>query len=201
MQNPTEHPRWTTPLKRISYDFCFYGAKGSGKTIAMCYFALFFFLKGYTICANFDLSIPYIRIRNLEDIKQMKNCVFLGDDFEAWASSKFLTNKDKKELLECTLNFGKRNIIFIWSCKRPLEIDKTLRATSIDYFVKCKMLLKNSPVTYKNYIEDSKFLDAHLIEMEVYNSINLKLDRVVYLDNLDVWCKLYRTEEEIQQLE
>lgn len=189
--------KYNIPLKRSSNDFCFYGPKGSGKTIAMSYFALYFYLKGIPICSNYHLNLPHRFISSLDEVAEMRDCVFLGDDFEKWGSSKFLTNREKKMLLECTLNFGKNNIIFIWSCKRPLEIDKTLRASSVDYFVKCSMVLKYEPKSYDDYLNMSRYLDAHIIQMEVYNSIDLSLDRVCYLDDLDLYSSLYDTTEHV----
>ena len=100
-------------------------------------------------------------------------------------------------MLECTLNFGKKNIIFIWSCKRPLEIDKTLRASSVDYFCRCNMRLKSVPTNYSDYIHDSGYLDAHYLEVEIYDALTLKLDRIVTLDHLELWCQLFDTKEEI----
>ena len=196
-----QNQRFNIPIKRNSYDFCFYGGKGSGKTIAMTYYGFIEYLNGKKVYSNYKLEYPHIRIKNIEEIKNMQKGCALFDDIEAWSSSKFISNKDKKDLLECILNFGKKSITpFIWSCKRPLEIDKTLRGCGIDYFVKCNMLLKETPKDDIEYKEFSKYLDAHVIEMNIFRADDLTLDRVVYLDNLDIWSMLYETTEEVEQL-
>lgn len=189
------------PLKRHSLTFMFYGQRGSGKTLAMAYFALYYYLKGYTIYSNVHLNIPYTPIKDMEDLKKIQRGVALLDDFELWASSKFHTNKEKKELLQQMIFFGKRDIIQLLSCKRPLELDKSTRASGCDFFVKCKMRLKETPKSIEEYEEMSNYLDAHVIEMEVYDGVTLKLDRITVLDNLDIYCELYDTKEEIKTLE
>lgn len=189
------------PLKRHSSDFCFYGPKGSGKTIAASYFGLYCFLHGTSVASNYHLNFPHQYIETVDQFKEMRNTCFLADDFEKWASSKFIGNKDKKDLLECILNFGKAGVSpFIWTTKRPMEIDKTIRACGIDYFVKCMLRLKYEPSTLGEYEKMSGYLDAHVVNMEVYRAFDLQLDRVCILDDLDVWCLLYDTQEKIEDI-
>lgn len=190
------------PLLSVSHDFCFYGAKGSGKTIVLSYYAFLCYLKGMKVCSNYHLSFPHVFVSSISQLRDMRDCVFVGDDFEAWASSKFFSNSDKKDLLECTLNFRKRNVSpFLWSCKRPLEIDKTLRASSIDFFCRCSLKLKVVPDDIVDYEFVSGFLDSHVVEVEVFSALDLKLKKVVVLDHLDLWVELFDTKEEIAHLD
>lgn len=194
--------KFRVPLKRQSADFAFYGNKDSGKTIAMTFFGLWFaVMRNLPIYANFHLkNLPHVFVKSIHQVKNMRRCVFLGDDFENWASSKFLSNKEKKDLLEFTLQFGKRNIPFLWSCKFPSEIDKTLRRT-LDYFVRCNMVLKFVPRSKAEYNYMSSFLDAHVVVMDVINPVTLKTEQTAILDNLSFYGQFYDTQEEIKDLE
>lgn len=192
--------KFNIPLKRSTNGICFFGNMSSGKTFAMVYYAFKLWLDGYTIYSNVHLEFPYVPVVSLDDLSNIRDGVFLGDDFEKWASSKFITNRDKSDLLEATLQFGKRKVSpFLWSCKRPLEVDKTFRYVT-NWYVACRLLLKYMPRTYSEYEYMSGFLDAHVIEMQVYDSLTLGLDRVSYLDDLDLYCNLYDTSQEISHL-
>lgn len=188
---------YSVPLRRSSHDFCLYGPKGCGKTIILSYLGLLFLLRGKTVYSNYHLVYPHVYIDSIDAIENINSGVFLGDDFESWGSSKFRSNKEKSRLLEATLNFGKKNIDFVWTCKRPLEIDKTLRAT-VDYFVKCNLVLKDVPGSVDEYDYLSGFLDSHVCVLEVYDALTLKVDRIVLVDNLAFWCELYDTTEKVR---
>jgi len=191
---------FNVPLKRSSVDLCFYGDKGSGKTLVMTYYAFCEYCKGKTVYSNYNLNFPHKRIESLDMLSDMSNCCFVGDDFESWLSSKFRSNKEKAGVLEASLNFGKRNVSpFLWSCKRPLEIDKTLRYT-VDYFVHCNFVLKYDPVDIVDYECMSRFLDAHVVVLDVFNAVSMKLEKTVVVDNLDLWCELYDTVETVKKL-
>lgn len=165
----------------------------------MTYFAFLLWLKGYDIYSNYHLEFPYSPIKTLENFNNVKDGVLLCDDFENWVSSKFRSANEKKDVLNASLQFGKRNInYFIWSCKRPLEIDKTLRQT-IDYFVECNMELKYMPS--KKYDIDflEKYLDNYRSRLNVYSAVDLKPVQEVLVDDLNLWCELYDTKQEIKK--
>jgi len=189
------------PLKRSSRIIGFYGPPSSGKTIAISYFALLFFLNGKEIVSNYHLVIPHTFIDSLVVLDACVNSMVVLDDIEFWASSKFLKSDEKKDLLQISLMFSKRGINpVLYSIKRPLECDKTLRALT-DTFVRCSLELKFIPGSLDEYDYYSGFLDAHRIRMEVYDVFSgMSLVNVVYLDDLDLYCNLYDTQEEIKHL-
>jgi len=185
-----------TPLKRTNLDVCFYGNKGSGKTIAMTYFAFKKYLEGYRVYSNYNLDFDHTLLRTIHDFTtiQGNGAVLLCDDFESWVSSKFRSNNEKKDMLEASLNFGKRNInYFYWSCKRAMEIDKTLRAC-VDYFVKCDMVLKDYDGD-----GDDQYLENYVVSCDVYGGLDLMNVQRIIIDNLELWAELYNTSEEIKK--
>lgn len=188
--------KYYLPKKRSNVDLCFYGDKGSGKTMAMVSLAVLEGLRGREIFANFKCNFPYTHVFGLDEIESMSNCLFLADDFENWCSSKYIPTAKQRDVLMASTNFGKRSIDFLWSCKAPMEINKTLRLT-IDYFVKSNFYLKEIPVTYEEYEDWSGYTDAHKIVLECYNKITLECDRLVEIDDTDLWAALYNTSEEV----
>lgn len=186
---------------RSSNIICFYGVPGSGKTIAMSYFGLYFYLRGRDVLSNYHLVYPHKMIENLDDLDNSANCVGLFDDFEFIGSSKFLKSSEKKDLLQISLMFSKRGISpVMYSVKRPMECDKTLRSLT-DYFVHCSLELKYIPHDEEEFDYLSKYLDAHRIRLDVYNANDLSVvERVVYIDDLDVYSCLYDTREEVSKL-
>jgi len=190
--------RKLTPLRRQSRDFCFYGSKSSGKTLSMVYFAFLWFIRGKRVFSNFPLNFEHTLVNSLSDLRDIKSGVFLGDDLERWASSRFRSNTDKSDLLEVMLDFGKRSVDCYWSCKYPLAVDKGLRST-VDSWVSCNMVLKSNYHSLDAFLEAEKFLDNYFVQMDIYGN-DLKLDRTCFLSNLELWCELYDTMTEIKEI-
>jgi len=193
-----------TRIKRQSTDIVFFGLKGSGKTIFVTYLLFVEFLKGKTIFANFHLNFPYVHIETLSDLRGMHDGVAVLDDAERVISSKFLDNKQKKDLLDGMLDTGKRNIDVWYILKRPLEADKSVRSIA-SKFVKVKMELKVFPgmdsFSDVDFLEYASFLDHYVIVADMYDRDNLSsVEFTEVLDYLPIWALLYDTTEQVQKI-
>lgn len=190
-----------TRLRRLHRDICFFGRKGSGKNLSMVYYAFLSFLKGKRIYSNFKLEFPHTLVRSLDDIREVHDGILLADDFENWASSKFRSNVDKQDLLDITLDFGKRQVDFWYSTKRPMEIDKTIRSIT-DKFVRCNLLLVADFSTVEDYLDVSRYLDNYVLQLDVFDASDLETrELLVIIDHLPIWGSLYDTLEEVDQLQ
>jgi len=188
------------PLKRDNVDLCFYGAKSSGKTLSCVFHSLVALSRGIPVVSNLDIEFQDHKINDLSELKDLKDCCLVYDDLEFDLSSKYIRNEDKKEILECTLNFGKRNVSpFLWTTKNPFEISKDLRRT-LDSFIKVYKVLKYQPSTYEDYVEMKKYLNFYNIINEVIDAVTLKQERVIELFNLIPYSDLYDTKQEIDKL-
>lgn len=194
-----------TKIKRSSTDICYFGGKSKGKSMVMAYHGLTKYLnnislgnKYYTVYSNFHLNFPHVYINDVNFLNRMTNGIFLGDDLEAWLSSKFGKAYEKQNVLEIMLQLGKRNIDVLWSCKRPLGVIKDLRDTT-DYFIECDMVLIDMPRSVDEYLFKSQFLDFCKIVCEVYD-YNAEWVKDEELYDLEVYGHLYSTTEEIKRL-
>ena len=196
-----------TPIARQSNDICFFGLKGSGKSLAMGYYAFKKYLADYEIFSNYAFIFPYTPVKSLYDVQNLmeqteKKKILIIDDAERWLDSKFLTLGQKKGLLNLTLDLGKAGYgCDIWfSGKRPVAIEKGLRATT-DLWIECTMVLKNYDLkSYNEFLDYKRYLDNYMIQMDTYDG-NLEYVCTSYLDNLPVWGELYDTKQTIKKLE
>jgi hypothetical protein len=204
-----------TKIVRQSRDICFYGLKGSTKTLGMTALSVPKWLDGWQIYANYNIFLPEIQELNLKkpikvstlndfrhigdnDIKNL----LIGDDIERYISSKFKSNMEKKEILSITLDFGKAGsgIDFWYSCKSPLEADKSERRVS-DAYVKCSAMLQFIPRTLDEYMFMKDYIDFYESIMEVHDSIDVNNVSSYYkIRNLELWCELYDTRYKIKDL-
>jgi len=209
------YPFVGTPIKRQALDLCIYGKKSRGKSFILAILGFLAYLEGKTVFSNMSLAYPHVFIGCLEDVEKMKNhpgkkC-FLGDDLEAWISSKFIKNEAKSSILEFTLNAAKYQCDLYWTIKRPLEGDKTLRSTS-DYFIEVSLMLKSDVFSYlidKYGYDDDVFITAvdaacEILEncyivADVYDEVGNYFKTECYYD-LDIYKDLFSTTTVIKHL-
>jgi len=188
-------------LARVSNTICFYGGKGSGKSLAMAYFGYKAHkLFGIPIYANMPLTVDYTHVDTFATFTGMNNCIFIGDDFELWANSRLYFSKKSKTLMEIILNLGKRRVApFMWSCKRPMNCDVQLRDVT-DIWIECKMFLNGDPQTVEEWHELRKYINNCYVYMDVYDYKG-NYDHSEVLTDLDRWILLYDTFYEIKDIE
>jgi len=196
-----------TPLKRTSNNLCLYGPPGTGKTLETTHEGFWRYIEGDGVFANYPLLFPndpdegfyqatyFDKLPKLnEDLDdcESKRKLIIGDDFERYASSKFKYNLEKKDLVDIILDWGKQNIDFIWTCKRPLEVDKSIRGPTLNY-ARISKYLKVMPKTIQEYEFYKEYLDFYYLEimlMDLETGLPLEIKN---LDNLPLWAKWYDT--------
>lgn len=186
-----------TELSRVSRDICFFGSKGSGKTLAQTFYGLRAYLSGFNVYSNYHLNFPYTPLRCIDDIQQAHDGLVLFDDLEQWLSSRNWKKAENTQVLQIILQGGKRRLTVLFSCKRPENVDVLLRDT-VDYWCRCTMVPKN--INSPSLEEDIKQLENLLVQIEVFDD-NVDPVNVTYIDNLELFGSLYSTREEIEKLE
>lgn len=125
-------------LKRYGKDTCITGKKNCGKTTILTMIGLMNkCIYDCDIYTNYPVNYEHIMIDDIEDIKKIPNDdkrkIFLGDDFELYLPSES-KSKNIKELKEILLNFGKKNIFLYYAIKRELNIQKSLRESTSEFW-------------------------------------------------------------------
>lgn len=204
-----------TPVRRQSQDICWYGPKGSSKSLCMTIYAVKKWYNHWKIFANYDIFLPDIpeyglhapkKVETIGDIEKIYDVegriLFIGDDVEKYISSKFKTREEKRNIISLITDFGKvgSGVDFWYSCKSPLETDKSERRVS-DCYVKCNCELMFSPSTIEEYDFMKKYLDFYHSILEVHNGRDINaVDRYVEIKNLHAFCELYDTRYRIRDL-
>lgn len=190
-----------TRVKRSSVDVAFYGDKSSGKTLLMTILAFDEWCKGRYVYANYDIFFDerFTKIGSLDDLWKVDDGLLIGDDFENWCSSKYQSKQDKKDVIEITTDLGKRNVDFLYSCKDLFEIEKAARRT-LDSICRVKRVIKYQPGNIEELEFMKNYLDYQKLVVEVFDKISLRRERILEYDDLEVYCELYDTKEEIEKL-
>jgi len=116
----------------------FVGELGAGKTLSLTYFAYLNYLKGIKIYSNYHLNFPYEPVRTLEDIEDMREGFFAGDELWLWMDSRASQNKKNRVISAILLKSRKRNIQIAYTTQSFGQID--LRVRRITDFIAVPML-------------------------------------------------------------
>lgn len=165
----------------------------------MTYYGWRKWLDGYNVYSNYQLNFPYKRLKRLSDIETANNGILLLDDLEAWLSSRQWKSKESQEIMQIILQGGKRNLDLIYSCKRPENIDVLLRDTT-DYWVKCNLLPNFVAKDIIDFENKASEIENLAVQLEVYD-YNVELVNTTYIKDLEIYCHLYSTYEEISKFE
>jgi len=156
------------------------------------------------VFSNYWVNFPHVLVDNVEDLKYiyeypiLRRKVFLGDDFERWFNSRTSLTKINKELTEILLDWGKINCSLIYTVKRLMAIDLSLRSGTCEYaFPQLEVRYRSDNdklnKTMKNYLD---FLQLRVIRFdEDYNELP---DLIIY--NLKDVSKLYHTIEKVDPI-
>lgn len=171
----------------------------------MTYFGVQAYLNGYDIFANYHLKgIPYVFIDCMDDLSKPieldhgQRKVFLCDDIEYWFNSRMYKSDINREISKITLLYGKVSCSTIWSAKRGMALDNSLREIT-DYF--CEVDLELAFRSCDKRVDDDlhRWLNYLRIVVPVLDNCGNLVD-MKYLYNLDVWARFYDTREFIRDI-
>lgn len=159
-------------VARTSKDICLMGNKGVGKTTVL---TLLGFLNWYIfdaeVYSNYVLTFPHILIDSFEEFDKISfsdsKKVYLGDDFEYWFHSR--NWKKNINLSEVLLFWGKKSCSLIYSTKRPMAIDVSLRDSTVEFWdVSLRQRVYNKDKFKNEFLK--KYLNFLMIECLRLNS-------------------------------
>lgn len=163
------------------------GLLGTGKTLALTYFAFKHYLKGERLYASYCLKYPleYNHIRTLEEFKQMHDGIFFGDELWSWTDCRTSKSKMNKIITNILLRSRKRRLDIYYSSQFFKQPDKRLRELS-QVIIKPSLNKSKTVCTLKYYSlsENGSFV---LTKIEKFNTEPI--------------FNLYDTNEEVEMIE
>lgn len=183
-----------TPLKRKSFDIGIFGPKNRGKTMLMVSLLKKRLDAGHIIISNLPLEFEHIYIDSLAKFKCIRNLpidqpkTFAGDDFERWALSR--QSSSNIDLNSICLDFGKLNTSLIFTAKRPMAIDISLRnQCDLYYFVELVSLDGSNDL----------FLEKLGIRYQIFDYEGRYLGNKTLI-NLTKYANMYNTQYLVSEL-
>ena len=108
---------------------------GSGKTCLLTFIAKQKFSEGYNLYTNYGLKIPHKQIYTYDELKSVRNGVFLGDDFWVWVYSRFSGSLRNKLVNKIMLKSRKRGFDVYYSTQHEMLMDWTVEAITDLYMI------------------------------------------------------------------
>lgn len=103
------------------------GNLGSGKTLALTYLAWRNKRKGLKIYSNYALSFDYIPINNVNDVLDMQDGFFAGDELWHWLDSRASMSKKNQVIGNFLLTSRKKGVNFAFTAQSFGQIDVRIR--------------------------------------------------------------------------
>jgi len=105
------------------------GELGSGKTLSMTWLMNHNFNKGRQLYANYHLKPPltYNPIKSIEEIEDMKQGVFGGDELWLWLDSRASRTKANRAVSMILAKSRKRGVDIIYTTQSFRQIDVRIR--------------------------------------------------------------------------
>lgn len=200
-----------TPLLRKSTTIGIFANPSQGKTILMTFLGLLFWLRGYRVFSNYWVAFPHVLIESLEDLKKIglypawEKKVALMEDFERWINSRLASTKQNISMGAVTMDFGKNNCSLIYTAKRSAIIDINVRDIS-SIFIEVKLILPfklDSPNPELNKLINALWsddLEKLWVEIHAFDGDLAPIGPTMYLRSLELWGKLYHTQEIVPEL-
>ena len=110
----------------------------SGKTLSLTYLAFRNYLNGVKIYANYHLNFPFTYVTTIEQIDEMKEGFFAGDELWLWIDSRASQSRKNKIISSILLKSRKRNVNFSYTTQSFMQVDKRIR--NVTDFVATPML-------------------------------------------------------------
>jgi len=144
-------------------DYAVHGKKGTGKSKFAAYLMRQAAGQGRRIAANFPINLDALlpgfhrvaftqlpdrpKYRDLEalgcgneDYDEEKNGVLILDELSVWLNSRSFQDKGRDELLHWSVHTRKLGWDVYWLCQNPLQIDRQVRESLLEYSVRMKKL-------------------------------------------------------------
>ena len=158
------------------------GRLGEGKTLALTYFILRNYWKGRKIYSNYHLNkIPYIYVSNPEDIENMNEGFFAGDEIWTWADSRLSGSHKNKFITSVLSKSRKRGINITYTCQYFKSVD--IRMRTVTDFIAIPSLNASESIC----------------RVSVYSVPDYTLQQVFKFRTAPVF-PLYDTKEEVKEL-
>jgi hypothetical protein len=103
------------------------GNLGAGKTLSLTYLAWRNYRKGLKIYSNYELSFPYEPINNINDVLNMNDGFFAGDELWHWLDSRASMSKKNSVIGNFLLTSRKRGVNFAFTAQSFGQIDIRIR--------------------------------------------------------------------------
>lgn len=116
----------------------FLGIPDSGKTLGMTWNALLInaFKSNMKIYANYNLKvIDYIHISSIEEIDDMYDAYFFGDELWSWADCRESKQAKNKMISKILLASGKRNVQVYYTAQKLNTMERRIRENTQWYVV------------------------------------------------------------------
>jgi hypothetical protein len=107
---------------------------GSGKTLTMTMLGYVFYSMGVKIFSNYRISYPHTPIMRPEQIEDIAEGVFLGDELWKWLDSRASAQKKNAFYTTILLKSRKKKFHIFHSAQFKSQPDKRLREHT-DYFI------------------------------------------------------------------
>jgi hypothetical protein len=132
---------------------CFEGELGAGKTASLTYFALRNYQKHRKIYANYHLNFPYTAVTSIEQIEDMREGFFAGDELWLWLDSRSSGSQKNKAISAILLKSRKRGIQIGYTTQNFHQMDRRIRhitdfiatPTLNKHETKCSILVWSHP--------------------------------------------------------
>lgn len=158
------------------------GELGAGKTLSLTYLAFRNYCKGRKIFSNYTLAFEHERIEKIEDIENIRNGFFAGDELWLWLDARSSLKEKNRVISSILLKSRKRDVHIAYTTQSFKQIDKRIR--NITDFIAIPML---SP-------------DEKWCKLIVMTNPNMSLVKM-YKFRTEPYFSLYDTTEEIKALE
>lgn len=200
-----------TPLLRKSSDTGIFGNKSMGKTMTMTFIGLVYYFMDYLVFSNYTVKYPHIRIDSLTSFDlvrkypQSKKKVILMEDFERWVNSRNVKEKKNYDINSICIDNGKNNASIVYTSKRPMAVDISLRDT-VDVAIETEPILpvrcNTGNKVLDRYVNNLWSDDLEMIWIKIKafdNNLDPIGDNPFYLTNPVFVGSLYNTQEILEE--
>jgi hypothetical protein len=163
----------------------FLGLQNEGKTLAMSYFAKWYYIKGYEIYSNYNLDFPHkkltkkIIIDYTMDRHQFKKTIFVIDEIYLFFDSRSFGNKANKIFSYFLLQTSKNNVNLYGTAQFLNTVEKRFRE-NLTFRCFCNRVYLN-PITkqYENIENNLRILPEYIV-----NNMYIRLNFLTKAHNI-----------------
>ncbi len=186
------------------------GGLGAGKTLCLTYLAWRNYRKGLKVYANYELNFPYIHVKTINDVLNMKEGFFAGDELWFWCDSRASMKKKNQVIGNFLLTSRKRNVNFAYTTQTFGQVDVRIRRVT-DFIALpqltvnediCRLMIFSYPSL--NFIRMYKFRTQPIFELyDTKEVIDALPDEDESLDFLrgkrQVTTEIWETEDGVEK--